>query len=58
MFVPRAVVIGAGSLISWSHPSNLPHNVVGLLNQTTAPDAGNITTTVIPENLTAKKTPM
>jgi plastocyanin len=53
MFVPRAVLIDAGSVIRWSNPSNLPHNVVGALNQTTASDAGN-TTGIIPENSTGK----
>ena len=51
MFVPRAVVIDAGSVITWPNPSNLPHNVVGVLNQTTASDAGN-TTGIIAENST------
>jgi plastocyanin len=53
MFVPKAVVIDVGSVIRWSNPSNLPHNVVGVLNQTTASDAGNITDT-ISENSTSK----
>jgi plastocyanin len=53
MFVPRAVVIDAGSVIRWPNPSNLPHNVVGVFNQTTASDAGNNTTTgIILENST------
>ncbi len=53
MFVPRAVVIDAGSVIRWPNPSNLPHNVVGVFNQTTASDAGNTTTTgIILENST------
>jgi plastocyanin len=49
MFVPRAIVIEAGSVIRWPNPSNLPHNVVGAFNQTTASDAGN-TTGIIPQN--------
>jgi plastocyanin len=49
MFVPKAVVIDAGSVIRWSNPSNLPHNVVGVLNQTTASYDGN-TTGIIPKN--------
>jgi plastocyanin len=49
MFVPRAVLIEAGSIIRWPNPSNLPHNVVGAFNQTTASDAGN-TTGIIPQN--------
>jgi plastocyanin len=52
MFVPRAVVIDAGSVIRWPNPSNLPHNVVGVFNQTTASDAGNNTTGIILENST------
>jgi plastocyanin len=51
MFVPKAVLIGAGSEIRWSNPSNLPHNVVGAFNQTTALDASN-TTGIISENST------
>jgi plastocyanin len=51
MFVPKAVLIGAGSEISWSNPSNLPHNVVGSFNQTTALDASS-TTAMIFENST------
>jgi plastocyanin len=49
MFVPKAVLIEAGSEIRWSNPSNLPHNVVGTFNQTTASDASNATG-IIPEN--------
>ena len=57
MFVPRAVVTEAGSIIRWPNPSNLPHNVVGAFNQTTASDAGNNTTTgIIPENSTNNNT--
>jgi plastocyanin len=52
MFVPRAVVIDAGSVIRWPNPSNLPHNVVGVFNQTTASDAGNNNTGIILENST------
>src|ERR671918_117466 len=51
MFVPKAVLIGAGSEIRWSNPSNLPHNVVGAFNQTTALDASD-TTGIISENST------
>jgi plastocyanin len=51
MFVPRAVLIETGSVIRWPNPSNLPHNVVGAFNQTTASNASN-TTGIIPENLT------
>ena len=51
MFVPKAVLIGAGSEIRWSNPSNLPHNVVSAFNQTTALDASD-TTGIISENST------
>jgi plastocyanin len=51
MFVPKAVLIDAGSAIRWSNPSNLPHNVVGTFNQTTASDASN-TTGMVVENST------
>jgi plastocyanin len=51
MFVPKAVLIGAGSEITWSNPSNLPHNVVGAFNQTTAIDTSN-TAGMISENST------
>jgi hypothetical protein len=39
MLVPKAVLIDADSAIRWSNPSNLPHNVFGTFNQTTASDA-------------------
>jgi plastocyanin len=51
MFVPKAVRIDAGSLIRWSNPSNLPHNVVGAFNQTASSDTSN-TTGIISENST------
>jgi plastocyanin len=53
MFVANAVVIDPGSVIRWSNPSSLPHNVVGILNQTisggniTASSAGNNSTSAI-----------
>jgi plastocyanin len=49
MFVPKVVLIGAGSEVRWSNPSNVPHNVVGAFNQTTALDASN-TTRILSEN--------
>jgi plastocyanin len=49
MFVPKAVLIESGSEIRWSNPSNVPHNVVGAFNQTTASEASN-TTRIISEN--------
>jgi plastocyanin len=36
MFLPNAIVIDSGSAIRWPNPSNLPHNVVGIFNQTAA----------------------
>ncbi len=48
MFVPKAILVEAGSEIRWSNPSNLPHNVVGGFNQTTASDSSN-TMGIIPE---------
>jgi plastocyanin len=51
MFVPKVLLIEAGSEIRWSNPSNLPHNVVGAFNQTTASNVSN-TTGIIPENST------
>lgn len=52
MFVPNAVIIyDAGSIVRWSNPSNLPHNVVGVFNQTIASNTAN-TTGIIPENST------
>jgi len=43
MFMPNAVVVDAGSTVRWTNPSDLPHNVVGVFNQTTAQDAVNST---------------
>lgn len=43
MFMPNAIVVDAGSNVRWINPSNLPHNVVGIFNQTTAQDAVNST---------------
>jgi plastocyanin len=52
MFVPNAVIIyDIGSVVRWSNPSNLPHNVVGVFNRTIASNAAN-TTDIIPENST------
>jgi plastocyanin len=47
MFMPNAIVVDAGSTIRWINPSNLPHNVVGIFNQTTAQDAVNSTGLII-----------
>ena len=50
MFVPRTSVVNAGSVIRWSNPSNLPHNVVGSFNQTTttaASGSGNSTSIIL-----------
>jgi plastocyanin len=43
MFMPNAIVVDGGSTVRWTNPSNLPHNVVGVFNQTTAQDAVNST---------------
>jgi plastocyanin len=47
MFMPNAIVVDAGSTVRWINPSNLPHNVVGIFNQTTAQDAANSTGLII-----------
>lgn len=47
MFMPNAIVVDAGSNVRWINPSNLPHNVVGIFNQTTAQDAVNSTELII-----------
>jgi plastocyanin len=47
MFMPNAIVVDAGSTVRWINPSNLPHNVVGVFNQTTAQDAVNSTGLII-----------
>ena len=47
MFLPNAIVVDAGSNVRWINPSNLPHNVVGIFNQTTAQDAVNSTGLII-----------
>jgi plastocyanin len=47
MFLPNAIVVDAGSTVRWINPSNLPHNVVGIFNQTTAQDAVNSTGLII-----------
>ncbi|MDQ3908950.1 MAG: plastocyanin/azurin family copper-binding protein [Thermoproteota archaeon] len=49
MFVPKVILIGTGSEIKWSNPSNVPHNVVGTFNQTTELDASN-TNRIVSEN--------
>lgn len=36
MFLPNAIIVEKGSAIRWPNPSNLPHNVVGIFNQTDA----------------------
>jgi plastocyanin len=43
MFMPNAIVVDVGSTVRWINPSNLPHNVVGIFNQTTTEDAVNST---------------
>jgi plastocyanin len=55
MFMPNAIVVDAGSAVRWINPSNLPHNVVGIFNQTTAQDAVN-STGLISDNSTNSTT--
>lgn len=47
MFMPNAIIVDAGSTVRWINPSNLPHNVVGVVNQTTAQAAVNSTGLII-----------
>jgi plastocyanin len=47
MFMPNAIGVDAGSTVRWTNPSNLPHNVVGIFNQTTAQDVVNSTGLII-----------
>jgi plastocyanin len=51
MFMPNAIVVGAGSTVRWNNPSNLPHNVVGIFNQTTAQGAVNSTGLIIDNSI-------
>jgi plastocyanin len=52
MFIPKTILIQAGTEVRWSNPSNLPHNVAGVFNQTTGShSAENIG--IIPENSSA-----
>ncbi|MDQ3873510.1 MAG: plastocyanin/azurin family copper-binding protein [Thermoproteota archaeon] len=50
MFVPRTVVVDTGSIIRWSNPSNLPHNVVGSFNQTTSSGSDNANSIILNSN--------
>jgi plastocyanin len=43
VFAPNAIAVDAGSTVRWTNPSDLPHNVVGIFNQTVAQDAVNST---------------
>ena len=36
MFIPNAIIIKQGSTILWPNVSSLPHNVVGIFNQTSS----------------------
>jgi plastocyanin len=47
VFMPNAIVANSGSTVRWVNPSNLPHNVVGIFNQTKAQDAVNSTGLII-----------
>ncbi len=55
MFVPKAILIDAGSAIRWSNPSNHPHNVIGTFNPIAVSDASN-TTGMVVENSTGNNT--
>jgi len=57
MFIPTTVIVKEGSTLRWSNPSNLPHNIVGIFNQTAkSQDAVvNNTSIIIPNNLTGNK---
>jgi plastocyanin len=41
MFMPNAIIVETGSIIRWTNPSNLQHNVVGILNQTGSEGSNN-----------------
>ena len=56
MFIPTMVIVKDGSVLRWSNPSNLPHNVVGIFNQTTALGAAANSTGLIPNNSTGNNT--
>lgn len=54
MFLPNAIVVEPGSTIrSRSNPCNLPHNVVGILNETAAAAITNNVTGLNRENRTS-----
>ena len=50
MFVPNAIVVNADSNVRWYNPSSLPHNVVGIFNQSISSDIAG--TAVIHDNST------
>ena len=49
MFIPKTILIEDGTEVRCSKPSNLPHNVAGVFNQTTGSHSAESTGT-IPEN--------
>jgi plastocyanin len=52
MFIPKTILIEAGTEVRCSNPSNLPHNVAGVFNQTTGSHSAE-STGKIPENSSA-----
>jgi len=56
MFMPNAIVVDSGSNVRWVNPSNLPHNVVGIFNQTIAQDAVNSTGLIINNSTSSTNT--
>lgn len=52
MFIPKRLLIEAGTEVRWSNPSNLPYNVAGVFIQTTGSDSAE-STGIIPENSSA-----
>ena len=52
MFIPNTVIVKEGSILRWSNPSNLPHNVVGVFNQTTGLGAAAKSSGLIHKNST------
>ena len=53
VFAPNAIGVDAGSAVRWSNPSSLPHNIVGIFNQTTAQDAVNSTGLILDNSTTS-----
>ena len=53
VFAPNAIVVEAGSTVRWTNPSNLPHNVVGIFNQTAGQDTVNSTGLILDNSTTS-----